>query len=69
MAIIMLTLYNFGKVAGQTILFICFLVVGPLIAIPRIVTLSHTMIGPFLPINYLQHTETFGSDLFLVYCF
>jgi len=38
-----------GKPVGQTLLFLCILVIGPLIGIPRIVTLSHTMISPFLP--------------------
>lgn len=49
-----------GKRAGQTIIFFCMVIIGPLIAIPRIVTLSHTMISPFLPITYLQQ-PTLGS--------
>lgn len=43
-----------GKPVGQTVLGICVLVIGPLICIPRIVTLSHTMISPFLPFNFFN---------------
>lgn len=38
-----------GNSAGRLIVFICMLIIGPGLAIPRIVTLSHTMMVPFLP--------------------
>lgn len=38
-----------GQVPGKLILFICILIIGPVIAIPRIVTLSYTMMSPFIP--------------------
>lgn len=38
-----------GNSAGRLIVFICMLIIGPCLAIPRIVTLSHTMMMPFLP--------------------
>lgn len=44
--------------------FISMLIIGPVIAIPRIVTLSHVMIAPFLPIAYLQTISIGSSFLF-----
>ena len=38
-----------GSGVGRAIVIICMLIIGPGIAIPRIVTLSHTMMAPFLP--------------------
>jgi len=38
-----------GRIPGFALTFFCTLVVGPLIAMPRIVTLSYTMTAPFLP--------------------
>src|SRR2546428_785494 len=43
-----------GQRVGNFIIFISMIVIGPIIAIPRIVTLSHTMTAPFLPIALLQ---------------
>lgn len=52
-----------GKKVGNFIIFICMLVIGPIIAIPRIVTLSHTMTAPFLP-DVLQVVTPQSSLLF-----
>ncbi|MDR3646682.1 MAG: branched-chain amino acid transport system II carrier protein [Candidatus Babeliales bacterium] len=41
--------FRLGEIPGKLILLICILIVGPLIAIPRIVTLSYTMMSPFIP--------------------
>ncbi|HJM68929.1 MAG TPA: branched-chain amino acid transport system II carrier protein [Candidatus Babeliales bacterium] len=38
-----------GEIPGALLLFACIIVVGPGIAIPRIVTLSYEMMSPFLP--------------------
>ena len=38
-----------GSTTGSIIVFLSLLIIGPLIAIPRIITLSHTMIAPFIP--------------------
>lgn len=38
-----------GQVPGALMALACLLTIGPLIAMPRIVTLSHTMISPFIP--------------------
>ena len=53
-----------GTGAGKVVIFLCMLIIGPAIAIPRIVTLSHTMIAPFLPIPLLQNIEPFSSFVF-----
>jgi branched-chain amino acid:cation transporter, LIVCS family len=38
-----------GSAPGKAIVYICMLIIGPGLAMPRIVTLSHTMMYPFLP--------------------
>lgn len=38
-----------GKIPGFLLVSLCMLIIGPLIAMPRIVTLSYTMIEPFMP--------------------
>ncbi|MEX0671969.1 MAG: branched-chain amino acid transport system II carrier protein [Candidatus Babeliales bacterium] len=38
-----------GNIPGTIMMIFCLLIIGPLIAIPRIVTLSYTMVSPFLP--------------------
>lgn len=53
-----------GTWAGNIVLLLCMLVVGPIIAIPRITTLSHTMIAPFIPLNFLQTITPFSSLVF-----
>ena len=53
-----------GVNAGKIVTFLCMLIIGPAIAIPRIVTLSHTMTAPFLPIPLLQNVEPFSSFVF-----
>ena len=53
-----------GSTAGSIAIFICMLVIGPIIAVPRIVTLSHTMIAPFIPITLLQQNTLLSSFIF-----
>ena len=38
-----------GKMPAQIMVFLCMLIIGPIIAIPRIVTVSYTMLQPFMP--------------------
>lgn len=38
-----------GSGVGRAIVIICMLIIGPGLALPRIVTLSHIMMAPFLP--------------------
>lgn len=55
-----------GMIPGQAFLFICMAGIGPVIAIPRTVTLSHTMIAPFIPFTSLQSMDYFSCFLFAV---
>ena len=57
-----------GAVAGSLLVFFCMVVIGPLIGIPRITTLSHTMTAPFLPAPLDQITP-FSSFLFALIFF
>jgi LIVCS family branched-chain amino acid:cation transporter len=38
-----------GKIPGKVTVLVCMIIIGPLLVIPRIVTLSHVMIAPFFP--------------------
>lgn len=38
-----------GRTPGKIAVLFCMLIIGPILVIPRIVTLSHVMIAPFLP--------------------
>lgn len=54
-----------GVIPGKIATFICIMVLGPIIALPRIVTLSHIMIAPFLPIPFLQQcSNIYASFIF-----
>lgn len=55
-----------GKRSGKAMISICMLVMGPIIAMPRIVTLSHTMISPFLPFQVDSEPTMFASFIFAV---
>ncbi|MGB8367059.1 MAG: branched-chain amino acid transport system II carrier protein, partial [Candidatus Babeliales bacterium] len=53
-----------GELPGELIVGICVLIIGPVIAIPRITTLSHIMIAPFIPITFLQQLTPVSSFVF-----
>lgn len=53
-----------GSAVGKLVVFICILIIGPCLAIPRIVTLSHIMIAPFIPWSFLQHINPQSSFVF-----
>ncbi len=53
-----------GSRMGGFIIFLCMIIIGPIIALPRIVTLSHTMIAPFLPFEILQTVTPQSSFIF-----
>lgn len=38
-----------GNIPGKLMVLFCLFIIGPAIVMPRIVTLSHTMISPFIP--------------------
>jgi len=59
-----------GVKAGSITIGFCMLVIGPIIAVPRIVTLSHIMTAPFLPIVFLQEINLASSTTFaLIFLF
>lgn len=59
------TFFNrLGKRAGAVAIAICMIIIGPLIAIPRITTLSHIMISPFIPFATLSYINPFSSLIF-----
>jgi len=58
-----------GKIPGQILIFICMMIIGPLIAIPRITTLSFTMISPFLPHLPVLNDGSFYSSAFFAFLF
>ncbi len=41
-----------GEIPGELLLGACMLVIGPIVAIPRITTVSHIMIAPFIPFAF-----------------
>lgn len=51
-----------GYIPGKIIIFICMMIIGPIIAIPRIVSLSEIMIQPFIP--WLSHQNHYQSFIF-----
>lgn len=55
-----------GRLPGSFLIFCCMMTIGPVIAIPRIVTLSHTMIAPLLPLPFLQEINSWSSAVFAV---
>src|SRR5581483_10785022 len=53
-----------GKIPGQLMIFACMMIIGPMLAIPRITTLSHTMMAPFMPIlNTITPVNSFIFSL------
>ena len=55
-----------GKIPGACFTLFCMLIIGPLVAMPRIVTLSHIMVAPFLGnISLIYFTLLFLSVTFL----
>jgi LIVCS family branched-chain amino acid:cation transporter len=56
-----------GKNTGKVAVLLCMLIIGPVLVIPRIVTLSHVMIAPFLPqVSPLVFALLFLSLTFLL---
>lgn len=51
-----------GRIPGAITIFICMMIIGPMLAIPRITTLSHIMISPFMP--FLQEINPLNSFIF-----
>ena len=55
-----------GIRTGDIAILICMFVLGPLIAMPRIITLSHTLIAPFIPFGILTEQTLIAKFLFAI---
>lgn len=55
-----------GDKVGSVVIWLCMMFIGPIVAIPRITTLSHTMIAPFIPWQFLQEITPLSSFVFSV---
>ncbi len=56
-----------GKIPGSILIFVSMLIIGPVVVIPRCITLSYTMIAPFLPIPFLRHITIHSSLVFSLF--
>ena len=55
-----------GKIPGEIFIFACMMVIGPIVAIPRITTLSHTMLAPYLSFVGLDQIAPYTSLIFAI---
>ena len=55
-----------GHTAGKIAVGICIFIIGPVFVIPRIVSLSHTMLIPFMPFAFLQNTQPPAAAIFAI---
>jgi len=51
-----------GKIPGNILIFLSLMLLGPVLVLPRIITLSHTMLAPFMPV--LQDITPINSFIF-----
>ncbi len=60
--------YRMGKVPGDILIFLCMLIIGPILAIPRIISLTYATLAPFLGqyINLATFSILFVSMTFLL---
>ena len=59
------TFFNrLGKSTGKLITLLCMIIIGPGLVIPRIVTLSHVMMTPFIPGEFLSSITPLSSLVF-----
>lgn len=56
-----------GNYPGKLITFLCMIIIGPLLVIPRIVTLSHIMMTPFIPCSFLSTITPLSSFVFSLF--
>ena len=55
-----------GKRVGSALIFACIILIGPGLVIPRIITLSHTMLSPYLSFAGLQIVTPISSLIFAI---
>jgi len=53
-----------GNIPGKATMAACMLIMGPVIALPRIVTVAHVMMAPFLPLEILRGSGALSLFLF-----
>ncbi|MDR3551058.1 MAG: branched-chain amino acid transport system II carrier protein [Candidatus Babeliales bacterium] len=53
-----------GTIPGHLFIFTSMIILGPLICIPRIATLSHEMIAPFIPWHFLSVITPLSAGVF-----
>ena len=58
-----------GKIPGNLFILTSMIIIGPVIAIPRIITLSHTMTAPFLPFEVLRDSASLTSSFLFALIF
>lgn len=58
--------YRLGTLPGGFLLFTSMMLIGPVLAIPRTVALSHIMLAPFLP-GFLGQISTGSSFVFAIF--
>jgi len=56
-----------GNIPGKATMAACMLIMGPLIALPRIVTIAQVMMAPFLPFEILRGDGTMSLLLFSIF--
>jgi len=56
--------YRLGTFAGSFLISLSMLIIGPVVVIPRCVTLAYTMVAPFIPIAFLRQITPFSSFIF-----
>jgi len=56
-----------GNIPGKFTMASCMLIMGPVIALPRIVTIAHVMMAPFLPFEILRGTGPISLLLFSIF--
>ena len=56
-----------GKAPGFVITFLCMLMLGPLLIMPRIVTLSYAMLLPFMPTAFSSLPEFYSRLIFSLF--
>ena len=53
-----------GTTTGKCLIFLCMIIIGPFIGIPRLITLTHSMIAPLMPFVVMQTITPPSSCLF-----
>jgi len=55
-----------GKIPSKIMIALCMIIIGPGLVIPRIVSVAHVMVSPFLPFTMLQSSGLFSLFLFSI---